>query len=191
MKLSEFIKELMCDLVIRFFKSKNLEIKDIIQSTTFDREECSLLLLNLTLSEKNVKRYLKGKYKHIYKNGIISFPTSKCILSGSLTVSNMLLKFNNSEPHKIITDIYHVLDILSEINAKAVVETIDIEINMIKLQQQDVFLYTKYLIDNGYLNELLERIKSINRRSIRRKFLRYLLYEKRITPETFTLIKNG
>jgi len=155
----------------------------------FDQEECEVLLKRMIINRDNVLRYLGRKYiPHDIKDGV-GFKDQKCIQKALCKEDYTLIHIAKSEPHKIVTDTIHVLNILRSkgynpsLNIKFIIE-------QIQIAYQDTLLYIEVLNEYGiktpsstqrYARDLkkkymkLENVAKIKKRSVKRKFLRYFV----------------
>ena len=149
--------------------------------------------------------YLKRKYiPTVVENGLL-FKDQKCIQKAIIKEDGTLyIHIKNSEPHKIITDTVHVMSILRA-EGFEFKEEIKFYIEQVKIAFQDVMLYNICLEEFGlkvpsssriFDRQLrkkyarLETIASIKMRSVKRKFLRFMIKEGKLEWEDLrTLLK--
>ena len=197
-KLSDCIKTLMFQVMKRstavvqgfiFFRDRS------IIKAHYDAEACDAFLESLIINKHNVLSYLGRKYiPTVVENGCL-FKDQKCIQKAIIREDGTLyIHIKNSEPHKIITDTIHVMSILRN-EGFTFREEIKFYIEQVKIAFQDVMLYNICLAEFGfkvpspariYEKQLrakyskLETIAAIKMRSVKRKFLRWLVKEEKI-----------
>ena len=190
---SVFVKKLMHRVMIRssfvqqgfiFFNHR------IIVETELDEAECDKLLEAMIINKENVIRYLKRKYIPTYVEGGAVFRNQKCIQKAMVQEDGtMIIHIAKSEPHKIITDTIHVKHLL-EANGLHPSNKTKYFIDQVQIAYQDTLLYNLLLKEFGfavpsvardYERKLLlkygklEEIVKIKKRSVKRKFCRYLV----------------
>lgn len=158
----------------------------------FDEDDCDLLLEKMIINKENVLRYLGRKYIPTWNdrlNGAI-FKNQKCIQKAFIREDGtILIHIAKSEPHKIITDTSHVLQLLLGKGYKITYPIrIQFVIDQVQIAYQDTLLYNLLIKEFGmpvpyaakmYEKELLfkykilENVAKIKKRSVKRKFLRY------------------
>jgi len=148
------------------------------------------LLESMIINKENVLRYLKRKYIPTYiENGAI-FKNQKCIQKAIVDhEGTMIIHIAKSEPHKIITDTIHVKTLL-ESHGLNPTNKVKYFIDQVQIAYQDTLLYNLLLKEFGfaipsvarnYERQLLlkygklENIIKIKKRSVKRKFCRYLV----------------
>ena len=197
--LSEFVKKTM----FRVMKNSSHVVQGfiffrnrIISKVYFDEEECDKLLEALIINKNNVLNYLNRKYIPTYTEDGAIFKDQSCIQKVKvLPDKSLIIHIHKSEPHKIITDTFHVMKILK---AKGFDYEPHIKffIDQLQIAYQDTLLYNLLLKEFGmpvppqakqYEKQLmfkygkLESIAKIKKRSVKRKFLRYHAKREKIT----------
>jgi len=179
----------------------------MILKAHFDPEECDKLLETLIINKENVLRYLKRKYIPTKIENGAWYPNQKCIQKATVKEDGSLyIHINKSEPHKIITDTFHVIEDLKSFGFEFDTSRIKYYISRVQIAYQDTLLYNELLKDFGYqipaqsreyAKKLLykygriEEVVKIKKRSIKRKFLRYYAKTGKITwEEVRAVIKN-
>ncbi len=206
--LSEFVKKLMYKVMKNsthvvqgfiFFRHR------IIGKCHFDEAECDQLLEDIVINKKNVLTYLRRKYIPTYtKDGAI-FKDQACIQSVKIMEDKSLFIYiAKSEPHKIITDTVHVMNLL-EAEGFDFNMNIKFRIDQVQIAYQDTLLYNLLLKQFGYnapaqarmyAKQLLvkygklESIAKIKKRSVKRKFLRYYAKLGKITWQELRKVIN-
>jgi len=197
-KLSEAIQKLMhklmrnCSHVDQGFI---LFTNRTIIKAHYDEEGCDVLLKQMVINKENVLTYLRRKYiPTINEKGMI-FKDQSCIQKAIIKEDGTLyIHVKNSEPHKIITDTIHVMRLLRA-EGFEFKEEIKYYIEQVKVAFQDVMLYNLCIAEFGlkvpsasriYDRQLrvkykkLESIAEIKKRSVKRKFARWLVKEDKI-----------
>ena len=206
--LSEFVKKLMYQVMKNsshvvqgfiFFRHR------IIGKVYYDEEACDQLLKDIIINKTNVLNYLRRKYIPTYSETGAIFKNQACIQKVDIKPDkSILIYINKSEPHKIITDTIHVMNLLRE-EGKEFDPHIKLYINQVQIAYQDTLLYNELLKDFGYKppaqsirygRELLtkygklEAVAKIKKRSVKRKFLRYYSKIGKITWEELRKVIN-
>jgi hypothetical protein len=188
--LSEMIKK----VVFKFLKT-NTTFKEgflfsmhrIAFKAHLDEDECTELLESLVINKENVLRYLGRKYIPTWSKKGALFPDQKCIQKALIKDDkSVMIHIKNSEPHKIMTDTIHVLNLLREKGFEFNNE-IKFVIEELKIANQDIPLYELFLQENGFRVPMhikqhsknvqtkfatLESVAACKKRTIKRKFLR-------------------
>jgi hypothetical protein len=142
------------------------------------------------INKDNVLKYLGGKYIPTWTKKGCVFLDQKCIQKAFIKEDKTLyIHIKNSEPHKIITDTLHVMNILRTGNSDFI-EEIKFYIEQVKLSYFDVPLYNECLKDFGIpiptsairfqrliLKSIptLEKLAEMKMVNMKRKYLRYFL----------------
>jgi len=155
-----------------------------------DDEACDALLESMIINKVNVLRYLRRKYIPTWlKEGKgAKFVDQKCIQKVIIKEDKtLMIHIAKSEPHKIITDTFHVCNLLEEQGLEFKRE-IKFVIDQVQIAYQDTLLYNTLLREFGmkppsqslhYERILLgkykklENVAKIKKRSVKRKFLRW------------------
>jgi len=193
--LSESVKKIM----FRVMKNSGAVVQGFIffryrfvLKAYLDEPECDALLESMVINKVNVLRYLRRKYIPTWRKdgkGAI-FKDQKCIQSAIVKEDGtLLIRILKSEPHKIITDTFHVCHLLDEQGIKYNKE-IKFVIEQVQIAYQDTLLYNTLIREFGlrppaasimYEKQLLfkyrnlENVAKIKKRSVKRKFARYLV----------------
>lgn len=200
-KLSALIKELMGRCVKQPIIKNELQLVGSHHyEILYDEAECDKLLHNFCINRDNVLQYLRKKYigQPIVKgqiNGVL-FAASQCIQSAKVNNGIITMKLKNSEPHKILTDVIYVRELLTKYDQPLAYQMI-IEIDVVKMNEHDLPLYCLLLerwqqpypeaLDD-HCDMLLAKYRDpsrIKKRSIRRKYLRYYLSIGELSWEEF------
>jgi len=160
-----------------------------------DEDECDKTLESLIINKANVLKYLGRKYIPTTTAKGCIFKDQKCIQKAMIMPDkSVYIHIKNSEPHKIITDTIHVLGILRQ-EGFEFDNKIKFYIEQVKISIQDVILYNRCLIEFGYsvpsaarvferqqqkLWGNIEKVIACKKRSIKRKFLRGMVKDKKI-----------
>ena len=191
MKTSDFVKKIMFRLLrnSNFVSSGFITYPSrLVAVTDFDEEECRKLCASMVINVDNVIAYLKRKYIPTYtKNGAI-FKDQKCIQRVVIKEDkSLLVLIDNSEPHKVVTDTIHVMNLLRD-HGFEFSNRVKYVINQSKFLFQDIPLYVLISEELGFKTpsvakhlardvlrkySKLENVAKIKKRSIKRKFLRY------------------
>jgi len=197
-KLSDSIKKLMwqvmkqADGVVQgfiFFRHRS------IIKAHLDEDECSKLLESMVINKQNVLTYLKRKYVSVKIKDGLKFIDQNCIQKVIVKEDKTLfVHIKNSEPHKIITDTLHIMILLKDAGYDFIPE-FKFFIEQVKIAFQDVMLYNLCLEEWGlkvpaparvYERQLRKKyanlydIAAIKKRSVKRKFARWLVKEEKI-----------
>lgn len=191
-KLSDSVKLIMYklmknahDLVQGFIFFRNR----MILKTHLDKDGCEQLLKDMVINKDNVVSYLYRKYIPTWKSDThMIFKDQACIQSVKVMPDKTLyIHIKNSEPHKIITDTFYVMELLTAKGVDFIPEC-KYYIEMVKVAYQDTMLYNLCIDEFGYKvpsvarqyeRELkfkfskLENVAKIKKRSVKRKFCRY------------------
>jgi len=198
-KLSDCIKKLMLQVMKQsthvvqgfiFFRHRT------IIKAHYDEEACDALLKTMVINKQNVLSYLNRKYIPTKLDDGLLFKDQNCIQKAIVKEDGTLfIHIKNSEAHKIITDTVHVMKLLRE-HGFAFKEEFKYYIEQIKIAFQDTMLYNLCLEEFGfkvpapariYERQLkakyskLEEIARIKKRSVKRKFCRWLVKIEQIT----------
>jgi len=196
---SVFVKKLMHKVMMRseqVVQGFILFTHRIIVETDLDQPECEELLKSMIINQANVIKYLERKYIPTFvENGAI-FKNQKCIQKAIVAPDGTLVIYiKKSEPHKIITDTIHVRKLIIDHGFEITNHT-KYYIDQVQIAYQDTLLYNLLLKEFGfqvpsparqYEKELLlkygdlENIVKIKKRSVKRKFLRYMVKKGEIT----------
>ncbi len=190
MMLSDFVKISVHQLV------KGKELKTFIAPIEIDVLRSRALLKDFGINEENVMRYLRTKYVPKKEVNTIYFPTSKCIQFASCERDlHLEMEVKNSEPHKLITDIFYCKQLLPKTNNRVI-----LTVEHLKFSPIDVLIYSACLekwnfdIPPEALQEVEKLLKkyptpeaarAIKKRSIRRKYLRYFMVKGQLTETKF------
>ena len=205
--LSEQIKLLIFRLVKSpEEKGEILFGRRLVLKASYD-ESCDDVLISLCIRKESVLKYLEHKYIPTYKSDGAKFLKQKCIQSATIKEDGSLfIHIKNSEPHKIITDTYHVMNVLREEGFKFDSKKITFKIENLKIIKEDIMLYNTCLKEWGkavpysarmtekfilFKYRKLEHIAAIKKNSIQKKFLRFYVKTNRLTWEEARFISNN
>ena len=176
-----------------------------VMKVHYDEDECDAVLKTMIINKDNVIRYLERKYIPTYNQTGAIFKDQKCIQSAYVDDKGITtIHIKKSEPHKIITDTIHVTRLLKNQGFKPDGRYKFI-IDQIQICYQDTLLYNLCLREFGfpvpeaakiYEKQLLfkyaklEEIAKIQRRSIKRKFLRHRVKKGEISWQQLRDIIN-
>ena len=203
-RLSDFIIKTSKDMLEGPLKKGNFFYGgNIVEDMIFDKEECIRILSELSINYENVLKYLNCKYKPCYVSNGVIFPNKKCIQNGIITGNSLLINIKNSEPHKIITDTFYIIDLLKRKDLDFDEDIISFRIDNLKMKYEDCLMYSEFLKSKGeildsivniHVNNILSKyptfkdILKIKKKSIKRKYLRYCVQRKLITMEDLLMI---
>jgi hypothetical protein len=176
-------------------------IQNVVGESEFDQGECEKLLETMVINQPNVLRYLKLRYVPTVTECGIVFHKQKCIQKALIVDGVVEVYIKKCEPHKVITDTIHVRNLLQEYGFVFTTQT-RYFIDEVRLAIADTLLYNLLLqefnfpispIAKQYEQELLpkcilEDVIKIKKRSIKRKFLRYMVKKGQITLKDFANI---
>lgn len=205
--LSSSVQRIIFDLLEQGDPSKNniflAEPKHFYAE--FDQKACFDLLELMVIKKDNVLRYLNRKYIPKYNETGAVFENQKCIQKVIIKADKSLfIHIAKSEPHKIITDTLHVMNLLT-LKGFKFEQNIEFQIDQVQMVKQDIMLYNQLVRDVGLVppaafireaNILLEKypdletIAWIKKRTIKRKFLRYYVRLGKINWQQLRQIMN-
>lgn len=178
MTLSEAFIQLITKIVKEYRKNgftiaNHLKIDNYhIENITLDVEECREILDFLKISEKNVLRYLGGKYTYKRENKMIIFKQDlKCL--DTYFEEGQMLFIKSSEPHKLLTDVLYL-------NTITPIENLHININEIKFSGLMVIQFYLYLRSKNLFDEKIDYFIHSNEYIQRNKLMRITKHYHRL-----------
>ncbi len=206
MKVHEFVLKAMQKAMCQAVTKNEIIIGDNIKtSLDFDEFQADRLLENLAINKGNVLRYLPKKYKPTFAESGIKFKDVACIQQAVITDKNLTVLIHNSEPHKILTDTFYILQLLDAKGYKYIKGNINYKIDLLKINSIDLLIYVEILKKYGYSipagvyryteslltkYDSLFKIVKIKKKSIRRKYLRYYAAKGWILWNELRLLMN-
>jgi hypothetical protein len=205
MKLSEFINNSIKKALRGVIEDNVIYIgTDVSTIVELDQLECYQMLNRMGIVPKFVLRYLKMKYKPVWKaDNLAIFEDVNCIKRAVYKDKLLMIDFYNSEPHKLPTDIKYVLNLFKSKGVILESDCIKIRIENLKILPQDILLYRAFMPEvqpsieiREYADALIEKypnlykIATIKKRSIKRKYLRYYVVRNIISWEQLRVVMN-
>lgn len=189
-KLSTAVQKLMYKVMKMAVKVENGFIffrYRTIFMVEFDQEVCEEMLKKMIINKDNVIRYLRKKYIPTWVEGGALFRNQSCIQKAKMKDGYMIIHIHKSEPHKIITDTIHVINLFQEQGFEVPLK-FKFYIDQVQIAFQDTLLYNLLLKEFGYpvpyasriyekqlllKYKRLDNVAKIKKRSVKRKFLRW------------------
>jgi len=206
MKLSEFVVFVIKRLIRNPVEKGEIHYGQRIRvELDFDQERCEEILVDLSIKKDNVLRYLAHKYKPSWLDDGARFLEQKCIQKVIINNGILTIFIFNSEIHKVITDSIHVMSLLEAKGMTFDKTKVNYIIENLKVVYQDLLIYMGLLEKMGepvpyglktLKTEILQKfptlhsIAKIKKRSIKRKYLRYLVQRGYLKWEELRKIIN-